>query len=130
MSEVKVQDSPAVPSGAQRPLSADLEQKNRSGFVGNQNQHKNAIGRGVEVNLSATSAAVKPNIEAGEGQRESASVSQMGCNGIAVNVKPVDRRTIEGSYSGDSRAKGSPAVLPANPGPREQMTQAPFSGKR
>jgi len=130
MSEVKVKvQNDAVPSGAQEPLSADLEQKNRSGFVGNQNQHKNAIGRGVEVNLSATSAPVKPNSEAGEGQREAASVAGMGVDGLSVSVRPVDRRTIEGSTPGDHRAKASTAVLPASPAPRQPVGQAKLSGK-
>ena len=43
--------------------------------------------------------------------------------GIAVAVKPVDRRTIEGSYAGDSRAKGADAQLPLNPAPREPKGQ-------
>ncbi len=47
--------------------------------------------------------------------------------GSQVNVgaiKPVDRRTIEGSTPGDFRSQAAPAVLPDNPGPREGMGQS------
>src|SRR5919108_6605081 len=52
--------------------------------------------------------------------------------GSQVNVgpiKPVDRKTLEGSTPGDTRAKAAPAVLPNNPGPREQVGQIPLSSK-
>lgn len=41
-------------------------------------------------------------------------------------IKPTDSKTLEGSYAGDHRVTAAPAVLPQNPEPREQMTQAPF----
>lgn len=36
-------------------------------------------------------------------------------------IKPVDRKTLEGSTPGDFRSQAAPAVLPNQPGPREQM---------
>jgi hypothetical protein len=48
---------------------------------------------------------------------------------VSVSVKPVDRKTIEGSTPGDFRAKSADAVLPANPAPRAGMTQAPLGSK-
>ena len=54
------------------------------------------------------------------------TTSGMACNDHQVNVgpiKPVDRKTITGSTPGDFRAKAADAVLPNNPGPREQMGQ-------
>jgi len=127
---IPIQHSPAPEQGAQEPLSQDNEQRSRSGFVGSQDAHRAAIGRGVEVNLSATSRPVKPNSEDGEAQREPAGVAGLGVDGIGVSIRHVDQKCVEGSFSGDSRAKTSPAVLPANPGPRAAMGQAPFSGKR
>jgi hypothetical protein len=35
-------------------------------------------------------------------------------------AKPVDRKTIEGSYPGDSRSQARPAAMPPNPAPRAQ----------
>lgn len=36
-------------------------------------------------------------------------------------IKPVDFKTITGSYAGDHRAEAAPAVIPAQPSPRQQM---------
>jgi len=47
-----------------------------------------------------------------------------------ISIKPTDRRTITGSTPGDFRAQAAPAVLPANPGPREAVGQFPLSGKQ
>lgn len=50
-------------------------------------------------------------------------------------VKPVDRKTVLGSYPGDSRrdvsdvADGAIAAVKAPPAPRQQMREAPLSGK-
>jgi len=57
--------------------------------------------------------------------------SSMGVNSQVGNptAKPVDFKTLAGSYSGDHRYKASDAVLPDNPGPREQMAQFPLSSR-
>jgi len=47
----------------------------------------------------------------------------------APQAKPVDSKTITGSYPGDHRTKTADAVLPANPAPRSGMTQAPLGSK-
>jgi hypothetical protein len=39
-------------------------------------------------------------------------------------ARPVDFKSLAGSYPGDHRAQGAPAVLPANPGPREPKGQS------
>jgi hypothetical protein len=39
-------------------------------------------------------------------------------------TKPVDRKTLEGSTPGDFRSQAADAVLPANPGPRDETGQA------
>jgi hypothetical protein len=44
--------------------------------------------------------------------------------GVTVVIKPVDRRTIQGSYPGDSRSQAANAVLPAQPGPRDTPQQS------
>jgi hypothetical protein len=46
-----------------------------------------------------------------------------------ITVKPVDHRAIEGTNTGDWRSKSSDVALPANPGPRQGMTQAPLSSR-
>ena len=38
-----------------------------------------------------------------------------------ITVKPVDSKTLAGSYPGDHRTKAADAKLPDNPAPREQM---------
>lgn len=126
---IKVQSDP-VPSGAQEPLSAENEQRSRSGFVGSQNPHAAAIGRGEQVDLGGAPGPVSPNNKNGAASRPSESVNQMSVGGRDVVVRHVDQRCVEGSYSGDSRAQGSPAVLPKNPAPREGMGQARLSSKQ
>jgi hypothetical protein len=44
---------------------------------------------------------------------------------VNVNIRPVDRKTLEGSTPGDHRAQAADAKLPANPGPREPKGQTP-----
>lgn len=122
----------SVPDGAEFPdqvLSGDGEQKSRSGFVGQQNQHKDAIGRGQEVNLGSAPSPVSPNNANGAANRPFGDMTALGVAGRDVSVKHVDQKCIEGSYPGDSRAKGSPAVLPPNPAPRAGMTQARLTSK-
>ena len=80
-----------------------------------------------------------PNAAA-EGRKASPANNATGSgvtSGMAVGsqvvvgaVKPVDSKTLGGSYPGDHRAKAAPAVLPNNPGPREAVGQAPLSGKQ
>jgi hypothetical protein len=58
--------------------------------------------------------------------REAATVSGMACDSpVAPNVKPVDSKTITGSYPGDHRAQAAPAAMPANPAPRQPVGQFP-----
>jgi hypothetical protein len=45
-------------------------------------------------------------------------------------IKPVHRKTIEGSTPGDFRSKAAPAVLPDNPGPREPRGQSKVMSSR
>jgi len=105
MSDFPIQSSPAVPVGAQRPLEGDDEQYSRCGFKGT--QVFPMTGRpGTPVNNDQAASAVKPNLENGAASRPSASVSGLNAgSGLGVAVKPVDRRTIEGSTPGDSRCK-------------------------
>lgn len=118
----------AVSEGAQFPadvLTAEQEQRQRSGFSGNQNTMADCIGRGTQSDIpQGAHPAVKPNVANGQGTRPIENVSGMSLSGAPVTVVPCDRKTIEGSTPGDSRPKGSPAVLPANPAPRQGMTQA------
>lgn len=44
-------------------------------------------------------------------------------------AKPVDSRTIVGSYPGDHRANANSVATPANPGPREGMRQESLNSK-
>jgi len=44
---------------------------------------------------------------------------------LSREIKPVDFKTIEGSYPGDHRVIGKPAVLPTMPTVRGDMAQAP-----
>lgn len=84
-----------------------------------------AQGRGVQADIPQSSnPRVKPGQVNGVGQVVTPVTDNgMSVAGVNVKVKPVDRRTIEGSTPGDFRKLASPAVLPANPGPREGMTQ-------
>jgi hypothetical protein len=58
----------------------------------------------------------------------SADLSPMGeaSQPTPIVIKPVDRRTIQGSYPGDSRSQAAPVVMPNQPNPREAVGQAPF----
>lgn len=78
------------------------------------------IGRPSNV-TSLGQKAVAPNSDA----------SSMGVNSQVGNpqAKPVDFKTLAGSYSGDHRAKGADAVLPDNPDPRSPMGQFPLSAR-
>ena len=129
MSEVKIQSTPAVPEGAQADvLTAENEQRSRSGFSGNQNTL--SFSRGTEVNFgNAQNPPIKPNAKDGASARDSANVSGMSVGGRAVSVKPVDHIALEGSNRGDHRAVAAPAAMPPNPAPRQPVGQAKLNGK-
>lgn len=98
-------DNPDDLPGGQQPLSADVANGRVRGTDADQNSLANCI-RGAEVPASSQTSERGYSV-----------------TGVEVSVKPVDRKTLEGSYAGDSRAKGAPAVLPNNPGVREPMGQ-------
>jgi hypothetical protein len=112
MSEFFKSEQKAVPAEAQEPLSSD----GHSGRTKATDQDQNTMSfcRGGEV--PASSAPI--------GSRNGPS-DGLGVSGVGVAVKHVDQRCIEGSYSGDTRAKGSPAIIPPQPGPRESVDQFP-----
>jgi hypothetical protein len=124
--EIKIQTSaPDELAGGQQPLSADAEQKSRSGFVGSQVFRSFPPSPNVEGRPASL-------ISPAANTREAASVNQMAVDSpVAPKVYPVDRRTIEGSYSyaGDTRAHAHDAVLPNQPGPREPKGQAQLNSK-
>lgn len=70
-------------------------------------------------------------VEMGKSQLPATNTSGMTCGSQVVvgPIKSVDSKTLAGSYPGDHRAKGADAVLPSNPGPREQMGQFPLSSR-
>ncbi len=75
-------------------------------------------------NRIATQAAAEANAAA-QGKKFTANpeLSSMGeaFQPAPIVVKPVDFKTITGSYAGDHRAEASPAQLPNQPNPRQQM---------
>ena len=125
MSDIKIQNAPAVPAGAQEPLANDNDQRSTHGFVGS--QVFPLSGRsGVEV-ARGSAGLCKPNNADGAAARPIESVNQMFVSApVAVSVAQVDHKVIEGSHGGgsDFRKQASPAVLPANPAPRAPKGQA------
>ena len=127
--QIKIQtSSPDELPGGQAPLTADQEQKSRSGFTGS--QVFPLSGRsGVEV-AHGSAGLCSPNNADGAAARPIESVNSMFVSApVAVSIRPVDRKTIEGSTPGDFRAKAAPAVLPNQPAPRSAVGQANLSGK-
>lgn len=127
--------SPDELSGGQTPEQAlAADQKSRYGFSGRQDQMRDAIGRGVQSDFSNGQAAPhSPNDANGAGTRPSGNVSGMSLSGVNVVVKPVDRRTIEGSTPGDHRAASKDTAAASlreiannGRGPRDQMPEAPL----
>ena len=118
----EIQDSPAVPQGAQKPLArTDDPQYSRN--ANTVSQVFRSFPPAPEVQ-GASARTFSPNNANGAANRPSESVSGMACDSpVAVTVRPVDRKTIEGSYPGDSRAKAAPAVLPNQPAPRQPVAQ-------
>jgi hypothetical protein len=126
MSEVKIQSTPAVTDGVQEPL----ETSNEAAKTFDVNQF--SFSRGVEVAASSqiTTARTNPNEKAPSDSAErSAGLS---VTGIGVTVRPVDRKTVEGSTPGDHRAH--PGDVAAGPlaavsgtakGPRDAVQQTP-----
>lgn len=133
MSDTVIQTTaPDELQGGQAPLAPDSKKSTHGFDSADQNSLSFCRGQNVEAGSGNNGRAVSPNNANGAASRESASVSGMCVSGRQQeSAKLVDRRTIEGSgsYAGDTRAKGSPAVLPANPGPREPMTQARLTNK-
>jgi hypothetical protein len=43
---------------------------------------------------------------------------------VPITIKPVDRKTLEGSTPGDFRAQASDVTMPAQPGPRDATGQS------
>ncbi len=86
---------------------------------------------GVEVTLGTTAARIAQGVVNGVGQKVDSCTSSGfgGVTAVPVSVKPVDRRTLEGSTPGDFRAKAAPAVLPNQPAPRQPVGQTPLSGR-
>jgi hypothetical protein len=128
MSDIKLQESsPNELDGGLTPeqiLAADI--RSRQGH--NCPQNNMSFSRGTEVNFGSAPSRVSQGEINGVSPAPQSVTSDVltGVAGVQVSVLPVDRRTIEGSYSGDSRKKASDAVLPANPAPRSAVGQAPF----
>jgi hypothetical protein len=91
-------------AGGQRlPVEGSDEQYNRCGYKGS--QVFPLTGRpGKQVDNDVAAATVSPNNEAGAASRTKEDVSGMNAgSGRSIAVTPVDRKTIQGSYPGDSR---------------------------
>jgi hypothetical protein len=124
--QTKIQSTPAVPAGAQRPLISDAMRQTH-GFVGNQDTMSISRGPNVDAGSNPIAGGAKNDLNRGatvQGRQQE-------------NAKPVDARNIgEGSYKGDTRnkpgdtAKASlfEAAVGAG-GPRQPSGQFP-NGKR
>lgn len=128
-----IQHDPKVPAGAQEPLSNDSERKSTHGGVFDQNTMSFCRGQNVQ---GRAASLCNPNDADGAASRPFANVDGMACDSpVAPTVTPVDRRTIEGSYPGDSRSKpgdtaASSLAKSANgAGPRGPAGQFP-NGRR
>jgi hypothetical protein len=129
MSDFKIQTTSLDElAGGQRPLTPPADRR------GNEYPQSFPLtgAKAVEVNNDQAASVVRPNIANGAGSRPSESVSGLNAgNGRAINVKPVDRRTIEGSTPGDFRKSGDTAkdsILRAangQGGPRSPVGQFP-----
>ncbi len=116
----EIQDSPAVPQGAQQPLE-------RRG--NEQSVTFRSFPPAPEVQGSSA-RLISPNLANGAASRPVESVNSMFCSApVAVSVRPVDRKTVEGSTPGDFRAKGVQPVMPANPAPRQPVGQANLNSR-
>jgi hypothetical protein len=100
MSDIKIQTTaPDQLAGGQAPLTPPERRGNE--FP----QSFPLTGRpGVQVDNDQPASTVSPNNANGAGSRPSANVSGLNAGaGRGIAVKPVDRRTIQGSTPGDSR---------------------------
>src|ERR1700722_12789412 len=125
MSDIKIQTSASDQlEGGQELKNDGSEQKARCGFSGSQ-----VFPLSGKSGVNVEGSAARP-ISPAANNREAASVSGMAVNSpVAVSAKPVDRRTIEGSYPGDTRAKAAPAVMPNMPAPRTAVGQASLNSR-
>jgi len=130
MSDTPIQDSPAVPLGAQKPL-ARTDDPTYSRNANTVSQVFPLSGHsGVNVEGS-TARLISPNNANGAASRPVESVNSMACDSpVAVSVKQVHHRAIEGSNApNDFRAKAADAVLPNQPAPRQPVGQASLNSK-
>jgi hypothetical protein len=129
MSNFPIQESAADQlSGGQKPLSNDDNRKSTHGGTFNQDTMNFCRGENVTPGSAGPIAPAPHN-------REAASVNQMAVAApVAVGVKPVDRKTLEGSTPGDFRVHGDYAKAALdrasdNGGPRQPVGQFPLSGR-
>jgi hypothetical protein len=125
MSDIKIQNSsPDELPGGQKPLASDNADR-KSTHGGNFNQVLRSFPPAPNVEPgSAGLCSPAPN------SRPIEDVNAMFVSApVTVRIKPVDSRTVEGSYPGDHRAKAAPAVMPNQPAPRSAVGQAPAGGR-
>lgn len=128
---IPIQDSaPGQLAGGQAPLTE------RRGNESNQNMAFSGAKGTVQVDNDQPARTISPNVANGAGSRTPEDVSGMNAgSGRAINIRPVDRRTIEGSTPGDFRSKPGDVAGPSlnraadNGGPRAGMNQFPNNGK-
>ena len=125
MSEIKIQTTATDElAGGQQPLSADAELYSRNANTVSQVFRSfppsPEVPRGT-VGLVASAA----------NNRERASIDQMAVSApVAVSVKQVDHRAIQGSNApNDFRRKAAPAIPPNQPAPRQSVGQANLNSK-
>lgn len=123
--KVKVQSSPVVSQGAQKPLTTDSSTADRRGNEFPQNQLSYCRGVNVEAGSNPISGGAKNDLNRGATVQGRAQ----------ENAKHVDQRCIEGSYAGDTRKSGDTAAesvaraANGEGGPRGAVAQFP-NGKR
>jgi len=124
MSDIKIQTTaPGQLEGGQQPLQGDAEQKSTCGFVGSQ------VFRGFPPAPEVQHGSAGP-VSPAPNNRENATVGDMYVAApVTVSVKPVDRKTLEGSTPGDFRAKAADAKMPNQPAPRQPVGQASLNSK-
>jgi hypothetical protein len=81
--------------------------------VNDSEANRTPIGRPIADNPQALASAAPAKLNPSTGAQNSAV--------RPVTVKPVDRRTIQGSYAGDSRAQANSVTMPPTGAPRKQM---------
>jgi hypothetical protein len=123
MSDFPIQESaPDQLAGGQQPLQPD-----RTSTHGHNGDVVFPLSGRTGVNVEGRNARL---ISPAANNRDAGIVSGLAVDSpVAVSVKPVDSKTITGSYAGDHRAKAAPAAMPANPAPRQPVGQFPNSGR-